>query len=171
MTTPGGPRYALDANVLMTAYHHYYMPEICPGFWDFLDDGIANGQLVIIDRVYDEVLSPPVLASWVQQTANDYFLTTATQPIVDRYRQMMDWVQENPQFTPTARVDFARGADGWLAAYCMTNDAVVVTNEVSAPNARRRVPLADLCDQFGIRYINTFSMLLDLGARFDWRRP
>ncbi len=170
MTTLGGPRYALDANVLMTAHHHYYAPDICPGFWALLDDRIANGQLVIVDRVYDEVLSPAELATWVQQTANDYFPTTATQPIVDSYRQLMDWVQENPQFTPTARVDFARGADGWLAAYCMTNDTVVVTNEVSAPDAKRRVPLPNLCDQFGIRRTNTFDMLRDLGARFDWQR-
>jgi hypothetical protein len=53
----------------------------------------------------------------------------------------------------------------------MTNDAVVVTNEVSAPDAKRKVPLPDLCQQFNIRCINTFDMLRELGVRFDWRQP
>ncbi len=164
-------RYLPDANVLMAAYHHYYSPTLCPGFWDCLAHYLANGRLAIIDRVYDEILSPSALVAWVEQATNDWFPTTATQPVANAYRQIIDWVQDNPQFNDVARADFARGADGWLAAYAMVHDAVVVTNEVSAPDARRKVPLPDLCKRFDIRCINTFEMLQELGTRFDWHPP
>ena len=164
-------RYLPDANVLMTAHHHYYAPDLCPGFWDCMAYHIAGGRLGIIDRVYDEILSPSALVSWAEQAANDWFLPTATQAIANSYTQLIDWVDSNPQFTTAARADFARGADGWLAAYAMVHGSVVVTNEVSAPDARRKVPLPDLCSQFHVRCINTFVMLRELGASFNWQSP
>lgn len=168
MTSHNDARYLLDANVLMTAYHHYYAPELCPGFWGCLEHYIAAGRLVIIDRVYDEIVSPTWLFEWSERAVNAAPAATASQPIADAYRPLIDWVQENPQFTLAARRDFANGADGWLAAYAMVNSAVVVTNEVSAPNAARRVPLPDLCDRFRVRHTKPFAMLLDLGVRFVW---
>ncbi len=171
MTNRHQIQYLLDANVLMTAHHDYYAPELCPGFWDFLAHHLADGRLAVIDRVCDEILSPPALVSWVEQSTNAWFPTTATQPIADAYTQLIDWVEENPQFTAAARADFARGADGWLAAYAMVHSAAVVTNEASAPDARRKVPLPDLCNQFQIRCVNTFDMLRRLGARLEWQPP
>ncbi len=171
MTNRGQIRYLPDADVLMTAYHHYYAPALCPGFWDCLAHHIAAGRLLLVDRVDNEVLSPPELVQWVDQIPDTAYVPTDSQAVANAYRQLMDWVQENPQFNIAARTEFARAADGWLAAYAMTNDAVVVTNEVSAPDAKRKVPLPDLCQQFNIRCINTFDMLRELGVRFDWRQP
>ena len=171
MTNHDQIRYLPDADVLIAAYRDRYPPDLFPGFWDCLSHHLAAGRMLIIDRVADEMLFPIELVRWVEHAANGYFPTTAAQPIVDAYRQLMDWVQESPQFTPAARDDFARGADGWLAAYAMVHGAVVVTNEVSAPNARRKVPLPDLCEQFQIRSINTVDMLRGVGASFTWQLP
>ena len=168
MMNINAPVYLPDANVLMTAYHHYYAPDLCPGFWDCLAYHIATGRLLIIDRVYDEILSPLGLVQWSERAIGASPVATASQPVADAYRRLMDWVQENPQFLPAARAEFARAADGWLAAYALANNAVVVTNEVSAPNARSRAPLPDLCDQFGVRRITPFTMLHELGVRFHW---
>lgn len=168
MMNINAPVYLPDANVLMTAYHHYYAPDLCPGFWDCLEHHFATGRLVMIDRVYNEILSPSWLVQWSERAIGASPVATASQPIADAYRRLMDRVQENPQFLPAARAEFARAADGWLAAYALANNAVVVTNEVSAPNARSRAPLPDLCDQFGVRWITPFTMLHELGARFHW---
>ena len=164
------PVYLPDANVLMTAYHDYYAPDLCPGFWDCLEYHFAAGRLLLVDRVYDEILSPADLLEWSDRAVNDSPVDTANQPVVYAYRQLMDWVEENPQFLPAARAKFASNADGWLAAYAMVTTATVVTNEVSAPNAQRKVPLPDLCSRFNIRCITPFQMLRELDARFDWRR-
>ena len=170
MTIPAERVYVPDTNVLVAAYHHYYAPDLCPGFWDYLAHYIAVDRLLIIDRVYAEIISPAALVDWVAQAADGRFAITGTQPVADAYRRLIDWVQDNPQFTAAARADFARSADGWLAAYAVAHGAIVVTNEVSAPQAQRRVPLPDLCQRFDIPCINTFAMLRDLGVVFEWRQ-
>ena len=164
------PVYLPDANVLMTAYHDYYAPDLCPGFWDCLEHHFAAGRLLLVDHVYGEILSPAELLEWSERAVNDSPVDTANQLVVDAYRRLIDWVEENPQFLTSARVAFAGNADGWLAAYAMASGAVVVTNEVSAPNAQRKVPLPDLCARFNVRCITPFQMLRELGARFDWQR-
>ena len=171
MTNLSQDSYLLDADVLIAAHRHRYPPDLFPGFWDFLSHHLATSRLLIVDRVADEIVFPAELSQWAEQAANGYFPGTATQPIADAYRQVMDWVQENPQFTPAAKADFARGADGWLVAYAMAHGGVVVTNEVSAPDARRRVPLPDLCNQFQIRSIDATTMLRELAVNFTWQPP
>ena len=169
MTNHAQTRYLPDADVLIAAYRDRYPPDLFPGFWDCLSHHLATGHLLIVDRVSDEIIFPIELSQWMEQATNDYFPTTATQPVVNAYRQLMDWVQENPQFTPAARADFARGADGWLAAYAMVHGAVVVTNEVSAPDAKKKVPLPDICDQFQAFSMNTVAMLREIAANFTWQ--
>ena len=170
MTTAVERRYVPDTNVLVTAYHHYYAPDICPGFWDSLLHHMVSRRLLIIDRVFEEIISPTALVEWTERATSNTYVTTSTQPIADAYRQLIDWVQDNPQFTAAARADFARVADGWLAAYAMANGVVVVTNEVSAPQSQSSVKLPDLCRQFGIPCVNTFAMLRELGVRFEWQQ-
>ena len=171
MTNARQLRYLPDANVLITSFHHYYAPVLFPGFWHFLSHHFAHGNLVMIDRVYAEILYPLELVSWVEQAIGDDVASTNTQEVVDAYVRLMDWVQDNPQFNPSARDDFARGADGWLVAYAMVHEGVVITNEVSAPDAKSKIKLPDLCHQFHIRCITTFEMLSELGAYFEWQAP
>ena len=85
------------------------------------------------------------------------------------FSKMQMWVQSNTQFLPAAKFEFAEAADGWLAAYAKTHNAVVVTNEVFDPNVRRRIPLPNLCEQFDVDYLNTNDMLRELGVMFDLR--
>ncbi|WP_462322379.1 DUF4411 family protein [Halochromatium sp.] len=44
------------------------------------------------------------------------------------------------------------------------------TNEQPQPGARRRILLPDVCDQFGVRFHNTFAMLRSLQVRYDFAR-
>ena len=161
-------RYVLDANVFMTAYHHYYAPDLCPGFWDCLSHYFRNGRVLIMDKVRDEVLSPQELVSWLDSDIGGPFSSTADAQVATAYGQVIAWVRENPQFMPAAFDEFARGADGWLVAFSSVNDTVVVTNEVYDPNVRRRVPIPNVCDRFRVNYVNTFEMLRRLDAQFTW---
>ena len=168
MTVPAERIYLPDTNVLVAAYRHYYAPEICPGFWASLNHHIVSGRLLIIDRVFAEIVSPAELVEWMEQAIGSSPEISGTQPVADAYRQLIDWVRDNPQYTTAARADFARVADGWLAAYAMAHGAVVVTNEVSAPQSQSTIKLPDLCRQFDIPCINTFEMLRDLEVRLEW---
>ena len=55
------------------------------------------------------------------------------------------------------------------AAYAKVHDAIVVTHEVFNADVRKRVPLPNVCRQFGLGYRDTFEMLRKMDVRFDWR--
>ena len=55
-------------------------------------------------------------------------------------------------------------------AYAAANGLVVVTHEEFAADAKKKVPMPNVCIEFGVDYCNTFEMLLDLGVRFGLRR-
>jgi hypothetical protein len=41
-----------------------------------------------------------------------------------------------------------------------------VTHEILAPDAKKRVPIPNICEPVGIRYVDTFAMLRELRVRF-----
>ena len=163
--------YLLDANIFMTAWRDHYPPDLCPGFWQCLEHHSRNGRLLSIDRVRDEIINPPDLVEWVRQVSGDMFASSREPVVNDVYSEIQQWVNDNAQFSPAAKDEFARVADGWFAAYAKVHEAVLVTNEVFHADARRRVPLPNICKQFDtLPPINTLQMLRELGVRFDWNQ-
>ncbi len=77
----------------------------------------------------------------------------------------MAWMSNQAQFLDAAKQQFAGSADGWLVAHAKTNGYVVVTMEQLSADARRRVPIPNVCNAFGVRYVNTFEMLRELDVR------
>ena len=63
--------------------------------------------------------------------------------------------------------DFAayENADAWVAATAMENGLVVISQEISAPDAKRTIKLPDVCKQFKIRHVDTFTFLREVGFR------
>jgi hypothetical protein len=160
-------KYLLDSNVFMEAHRRYYAFDLCPGFWDCLPQHHAAGRILSIDKVRDEMRTGDPLDQWVEQTAPPtLFATTQVPQVVTEFTAMMRWVQGNPQFKPEAIAEFADVADGWLAAYAKAHNYTVVTFEAHHPDQRSRVPLPNVCLQFGVPYTDTFTMLRTLGTRF-----
>jgi hypothetical protein len=146
------------------------MRLICPGFWDCLIHHHQAGQIVSIDRVRDEILAGDALETWVKASApSTLFASTADANVTQNYAKMVRWVQANSQFKPEAKTGFAQVADGWLCAYAKANvQHVVVTHEELSPQAMRRVPLPNICQQFGVTYIDPFTMLKALKVQLRW---
>lgn len=160
--------YVLDANVLMEAHRRYYAFDLCPGFWECLEHYCGEGCVVSIDRVRDEVQDGDALADWVASAPEAFFVSTAEPEVVRLYQDIMAWVQSQPQFLEAAKARFARGADGWLIAYAHWRGATVVTHERYDRNVRKKVPIPNVCREFGVSYRDTFDMLRSLEVRFGW---
>ena len=159
-------RYVLDANIFMTAWHDHYPIDIYPGFWACLEYFSEEKRLLSVDRIRDEINGPSELVAWLNQHLPGAFVSTKDLEIAKVYSEMQMWVQANTQFLQAARHEFARVADGWLAAYAKANNAVVVTNEVYNENTKKKVPLPNLCKQFCVEYCSTIEMLRGLGVTF-----
>jgi len=79
---------------------------------------------------------------------------------------MVQWVYSEDQFTQPAKTEFASVADGWVIAYASANNMTIVTHEEYHPDAKRKVPMPNLCIEFDVAYMDTFAMLRDLGEKF-----
>jgi hypothetical protein len=164
--------YVVDANVLIEAKNRYYSFAICPGFWDAVMWHGETGAVRSVDVVRKELLAGnDQLADWVKSTApSDAFKSTNDPDVVDWYRRIMSWAQDEPQFAAEAKDEFAQAADPWLIAYAGAKGLTLVTHESLAPNARKKVKIPNACLQFGVTWVNTFEILEELGVRFC-RRP
>jgi hypothetical protein len=166
--------YILDSDVFIAAKNSYYAFMICPGFWDSLIHHHESGNLFSIDRVKGELLAGRPTEDLVQWVMNDlpagFFLGTDDETVIAAFEEIMLWVQRNPQYFDQAQAKFATEADGWLVAYAIAHDAIVVTNEQPRPQSRNRVLLPDVCTQFKVTYKDTFFMLRDLTIRFEWKK-
>ena len=158
--------------MFIEAYRRYYGLDICPGFWEFLVHHGAEGCVISIDWVRKELRDGGgPLAMWANREASALFVTSRELLVVEEYGRVMDWIFGNNQFLDYAKAEFASGADGWLVAYARVYGMTLVTQESYNPNIRKRVPLPNVCRRFGVATVNTFKMLRELEAAFDWMPP
>jgi hypothetical protein len=161
-----GKRFLLDANTFIEAHQSYYAFDICPGFWLALIRQNAAKRLYSIDKVKSELLAGhDKLSDWVKDRAKEFFKATADRNVAIEFGNLVNWVQNQAQFTTEAKAEFAAVADGWVIAYAKANGLIVVTHEEYAPDAKKKVPMPNVCLQFGVDYCNTFEMLTELGIR------
>lgn len=162
------PSYVLDANVFIEAARRYYAFDLAPKFWESLIRHAANGNLRSIDRVQQELeRGKDELAAWAKSNFNSAFESTDDPDTLGAFQEIMNWVQAQSQFLDAAKAEFAAGADGWLVAHAKVKGYVVVTHEVPASDARRKVPIPNVCQVFKVLFVDTFEMLRKLGVRFS----
>jgi predicted nucleic acid-binding protein len=161
-------QFLLDADVFIAAARRYYAFDLAPRFWQELIAGSNTGQVASIDKVKEELLKGnDALARWAKDRFGG-FLSTDSSAVVQAYGQVMNWAEGQNHFTEAALEDFASGADGWLAAFAIANQCTIVTNEVSAPPEKKsKIKIPNVCQQFGVHYVDTFRMLRELKIRFS----
>jgi len=163
----GGRTFLVDANVLIAAHRAYYAFDICPGFWESIKAGHAAGRIFSTRRVLTEIQrNEDVLTTWVgTHLPAEFFLDDALAPISLEYAPMMNWVSSR-NFLPAAIAKFATDADGWLIATSKHRSFCLVTHEARQDGARARVPMPNVCEEFGVSYCNTYEMIRELSFSF-----
>ena len=161
-------RFLLDANPFIEAKNRYYSFDICPGFWKSIVAQHEAKRLFSIDRIRDELAEQDdEVKDWIETDAPEtLFKKTDDKAVVDAFQKMVNWGYAEAQFVGAAKSEFASVADGWVLAFAKVNKLVVVTHEVYAPDAKRKVPMPNVCVEFDIEYVDTFTMLRELGEKF-----
>lgn len=159
------PLYCLDANVLIQAWQKYYSPALCPDYWDKLNDLGEQGLIFIPAAVKDEILkTEDELSQWLKKSKIQ--IRSITEPVTYSLRQIYN---ANPVHKNL--VDNVKGrslADPWIIAHAMTESAIVVTKEEKVTAASStRIKIPNVCDNMGIRWINDFEFLVEVGIRFS----
>ena len=160
--------YVLDANVFIQAKNQYYAFDLTPRFWQLLVELAESGQIVSIDRVKMELeRGKDELTTWAKENFSAGFVSTDENDVIESYREIMNWVMNEVQYSAAAKTGFAQGADGWLVAYARAKKCMVVTQEMPNPETKARIPIPNVCQQFGVSFVNTFEMLRRLGVRWS----
>lgn len=156
--------YLIDTNVLVDAARDYYPLDRVPQFWEWLEDMGRNGALKIPLEIYEEVASgDDVLAAWLKANRSTMVLYESIAP------ELLTKVIERGYALNLTDAEIEKiGADPFLIAYALAdpNNRCVVTMEASKSSrirANRHIP--DVCDDLGIRCINTFCLIRELDFR------
>ncbi len=164
----GPNRYCIDANVLIQAWQKYYNPRLCPDYWEMLNWLGRDDIIFIPETVSEEITrSEDELAAW---------LVGSEIPIVKISEAVTHCLQKMYAFDPIhlTLVDNTKSrslADPWVIAHAMHERACVVTkeNKETAANAKR-IKIPNVCDNMGVRWINDFELLEELGVHFSCSR-
>ncbi|WP_454730820.1 MULTISPECIES: DUF4411 family protein [Cupriavidus] len=160
-------KHLLDSNTLIEAKNRYYSMTFCPAFWQWVHGQNQLLQVGSISMVADELKKGnDELAQWAKDNAGLFMDVSddATQlAFVDVARVV---AEQAPVMKVGALEKFMAGADPWLIAKAMATDAIVVTHEAFHRDARRKFLIPNICQHFGVPWMNTFELLDKLGAQF-----
>ncbi len=111
------------------------------------------------------------MENWCQANLpNDFFKDTSTSNVIVEYAKICSWAISKGQYTQSALNEFlhADEADAFIAAYTLSDNPnrIVVTQEVSSPDSRKRVKLPDACIAHSVRYVNTVQMFRNIRETF-----
>ena len=159
-------QYLLDANVFIQAKNSYYSMDFCPAFWEWLDHEKAAGRIVSISEVATELKGQEdELSDWIKARNDSAFFLPIDDPQTQQaYTRIANYVVQN--YEETAFNLFLNVADPWLVAKAMTTGATLVTHEKLVGPGSKKLKIPNICKQFGVQYINTFTLLRELEARF-----
>lgn len=157
--------YLLDANIFIQAKNDYYGFDLCPGFWDWLEQQNQVGQVFSIQPVQAELtVSKDDLSKWAKEKGDTFFLPF-DQPAVAAMAEVSLWVQ-NGDFKDSAKRDFLDAADPLLVAFAKAHNHTVVSHEVFVPGERKKVKIPAVCRALQVPCVRTFEMLRKEGASF-----
>lgn len=160
--------YIVDSNFFIQAHRAYYPLDVIQSFWVKVKQLAEEGKIKSIDKVKNEIYSnashEDELKDWCENNLpNNFFLDTGSS--VNDYTEIVVWANSmNHFFKRSAIEEFLTTdlADPWLVAYAKSHNCTIVTYEKSEPNRKSRIKIPEVCNQFGVRYINTVDLLREL---------
>lgn len=160
-------RYLLDANTFVEAKNRYYNMTVCPAYWDWILQKYASNDVASISMIGDELKrGEDELASWVRSHPA-LFEAVDDESTQACFVKVVEFVaSEGNRMKVGAVEDFLSGADPWLIAKAMATGATVVTHERHHTDVVKKFLIPNVCDVFGVEWMNTFDLLYKLEARF-----
>jgi hypothetical protein len=156
--------YLLDSNVFISAKNAHYGMDFAPGFWTWVENAHAAGVVYSVESVREELAAgEDELAAWVKKLPSSFF-KAVDEAALDELRKLAHWVTSRPQYTPAAISTFLASADYFLVGQAKALGFVLVTHEMPAPTAKRRVLIPDAGNGVAATYCLPWKMLRDAGA-------
>lgn len=147
--------YLLDSNVFIQLKNHGYGFDLCPGFWEWVDDACSKSLVLSVKKVRDELMGRQDRLSHWCKPRSKMFVDTNDGKTFDSLALLTSWVVEN--YTPAAQAKFLSGADFVLVGYAHAHGHTVVTLEAAASGIEVKIPNA--CKAMDVPKVSPFEML------------
>lgn len=155
----------LDSNTYIQAKNQYYGMDICPAYWEWLDQQFDQGELGSIYMIGQELKAGnDELAEWAKDRP-DHFVTNDDDATQQVFVQIATAVMSG-DYNAGNRDSFLANADPWIIAKAKTIGATVVSHESHLIQNTKKVKVPNICHEFHVPCISTFQLLRDLQAKF-----
>lgn len=161
-------RYCLDSNVLIQAWQQYYSHEICPEYWDVLNDLGHEQVLFIPEQVHEEInKTEDNLTEWLNSSA--ILVLNTSEKVTNCLSQIFAYDPTHKRLVDSIKQRSL--ADPWIIAHAMNEAATVVTQEqMNTSNRPDRIKIPNVCRNMGVRCIDEFQLIRELNIQFQCRR-
>ncbi len=164
--------FLVDSDVLIEAKDRHYGFDFCPGFWDWLIQQNAAGNLFSVQKIQQELTAGnDPLSVWALKQGANFFLApdSRTTSSLSRISSIATGMQVNGQsYLPAALSTFLSSGDYYLIAHAHAHGHTVVTHEVGYSGGNqpslKRLKIPDVCKAAGVSCTNPFDMLRAGGA-------
>ncbi|MDF1618600.1 DUF4411 family protein [Petrocella sp. FN5] len=162
-------QYLLDTNIFIQAKNIEYPFDVFPGFWDWLDRDLTAKSISSIKPIYTEIENGnDELAEWIKTyNNNDYFLPVDDVTTQEKFAEIANWVYAPDRiYKDTAKDEFLSVADSWLVAKAAAHGFIIVTQERYDANCKKKILIPNVCEVFGVRWIDTIELLRKMNVKF-----
>jgi len=166
--------YCIDSCVLIEASRRFYAFDFFPDFWWWLSQegnkGIWTSPLQVYKEIVENTNRRDTLNSWVEQ--NKSCFSNPSKDVQKSFKEISNYIVKSYVDYQAERA--LKKADPWVVALALAKDLTVVSFEVPVNLSHSfksgkfdaEVKIPNLCNEFGIRYINLFDMLRELKVQF-----
>lgn len=150
-------KYSVDASSIIQAWTNRYPIDVLPAFWEDLESLIENGDLRVIDEVYEEIKrKEDKLFAWVKVRPSlivelDEEVQAAVTEILASHRYLVEEKRGRS------------GGDPFVIALAKVRGLTVVTEERMSPSPARKPKIPDVCSAYAIRCINVLDLIRENG--------
>jgi len=150
--------YRLDTSAFIEAWHRLYPRDVFPGFWERLNNWIADGSIFASDEVYREIAKiDDDLHRWLMARKSIF------RPLDEEVQVAATGILETfPRLVGEAKQRSL--ADPWVIAHAHITKATVVTQENPGNLQNPKIPV--VCAELGIPCIRVVELLRQKKATF-----
>jgi hypothetical protein len=162
--------FIIDSNAQITPYKSFYSFEIAPGFWDAMANQITLKNIVIPDKIFDEIYTKDdPLSQWIKSIGGLEQISYRDSEIILNYSKIMNFIGTSSLYSPVALNTWAQGnkADPWIISAAVTHNYTVITFEISnqslsanQPSKNAKIP--DVCKYFNVKCEDLYYMMHEL---------
>jgi protein associated with RNAse G/E len=150
--------YTIDTCSLIAGWRNY-PPDIFPGLWEHLAELSSKGTLHSTEEVLIELKkNDDDLLGWAKSQSGLFT------PVDENIQvEVLKVLKDHPTLYDIEKNK--SGADPFVIAHALQNGYTVITEEKKTGSlSKPKIP--NVCEYYGIRYINLINLLREQGLKF-----